>query len=158
MRHEFGIDPADVTVREPLPEEAGRLAMLFDAYRVFYERAPDAHVAARFVERQLDKRVTRFFVACVGGDIVGFVHLLPTMDTLAMRPAWLLEDLYVDRDVRGRGIGSALMRYAENFARETGARRISLTTAHTNVVAQHLYESRGYGHDTTFRTYHRELE
>lgn len=147
---------SEILIREPLDEDLERLAVLFDAYRVFYEQPSDLDGSTRFVRKQLAEGVTRFFVAALGDAVVGFMHLLPLVHTTVMRPSWLLEDLYVDAPLRGRGVGSALLAYAEDFARRTGAGRISLTTAHTNVTAQRVYEAAGYTLDTTFRTYHRK--
>jgi ribosomal protein S18 acetylase RimI-like enzyme len=147
-----------IAVREPLPDDVERLVALFDAYRVFYEQASDVRQSERFVKERLEERVTRFFVATVDGTVGGFVHLLPLFHTTTMRHAWLLEDLFVAPECRGRGAGTALMKYVETFARSTGAARISLTTAHSNVNAQRLYEAMGYRLDTTFRTYHRSID
>ena len=66
---------------------------------------------------------------------------------------WLLNDLYVDEDMRGKGIASKLMEAAESAARESGATRVFLRTAHDNTTAQSLYEGRGYIKDEVFRRY-----
>ena len=71
-----------------------QLAALFDAYRQFYGRAGDAGAARRYVGERL-AGPTRFFVDREGEQLRGFVHLLPSFDTLAMRPMWILEDLFV---------------------------------------------------------------
>ncbi len=70
-----------------------------------------------------------------------------------MTDAWILEDLFVDPNARRCGIGSALLRHTESFARRVGATRLSLATAHTNTQAQRLYEAHGYRLNDTFRTY-----
>ncbi len=138
-------------------DDAGELAALFDAYRTFYERPPDPDGARRFVAARLRDGSTRFFIGRGDGVAAGFVHLLPTVDTLGMRPAWILEDLFVRPEMRRGGLGSALLARAESFARHAGAARISLTTAHGNVAAQRLYAAHGYQLDTEFRTFHRTL-
>ena len=69
---------------------------------------------------------------------------MPSINTVAMRPIWLLEDLYVAPAGRRKGVATALMTYAENFARETGAERLTLATAHDNRRAQSLYKRMGY--------------
>lgn len=134
-----------------------QLAALFDAYRQFYGRAGDAGAARRYVGERL-AGPTRFFVDREGEQLRGFVHLLPSFDTLAMRPMWILEDLFVDPAVRGSGAGSALLRHAETFAREDGASRLTLSTAHTNETAQRLYERHGWVLDREFRYYHRRCD
>lgn len=52
--------------------------------------------------------------------------------------------LYVDPNHRRRGIGAALVRYAEKWARTRGDRQISLQVFQTNQPALNLYQSLGY--------------
>ncbi len=146
-----------VSVLEATLRDVDALAALFDAYRVFYERASDIESSKRFVEERLAKRTTNFFLAARDNKAVGFVHLLPSFDTLAMKRTWLLEDLFVELLQRRSGVGASLLRCAERFAVSTEAARISLTTAHTNAAAQRLYLANGYQRDEVFLTYHRML-
>ena len=143
-------------ISEPTLDDVDGLAALFDAYRRFYGRAGDVSSARRYVQDRLTGP-TRFFVDREGDTVRGFVHLLPSFDTLAMSPMWILEDLFVDPGARGVGIGAALIAHAEQFARKTGASRMTLSTAHTNSPAQRLYERNGWVIDKEFRYYHREV-
>ncbi len=52
--------------------------------------------------------------------------------------------LYVVPEHRRRGIGSALMRHAESWARERGDRRLGLQVFADNAIALHLYKSLGF--------------
>ncbi len=52
--------------------------------------------------------------------------------------------LYVAPEHRRRGIGSALVSLAENWARERGDKQISLQVFTTNKPAVNLYEQLGY--------------
>jgi len=83
---------------------------------------------------------------------------MPSINSVAMRPIWLLEDLYVAPAGRRKGVATALMRHAENFARESGAERLTLATAHDNRRAQSLYMHLGYLKEEHFWYYHRILE
>ncbi len=143
-------------IRAANASDADRLGALFDAYRRFYGRAGDLDAARRYVGEQLGGP-TRFFVDDGGARLRGFVHLLPSFDTLAMRPMWILEDLFVDPAARRAGAGAALLQFAEAFARREGASRLTLSTAHTNAAAQRLYERLGWVLDEDFRYYHRML-
>ena len=144
-------------IRAATVGDVERLGALFDAYRRFYQRDGDAAAARRYVAERLDGP-TRFFVDDDGETVRAFVHLLPSFDTLAMRPAWILEDLFVDPPARRTGAGEALLRFAERFARDGGASRLTLSTAHTNRIAQRLYERLGWVLDQDFRYYHRILD
>lgn len=57
--------------------------------------------------------------------------------------AWL-EDLYVTEDVRGTGLGRALVGYAMERAQERGCGRIQLDVNTANAPAKALYESLGF--------------
>jgi GNAT superfamily N-acetyltransferase len=43
------------------------------------------------------------------------MQLMPSANTLAMRPIWFLEDLYVDVSARGQDIATALLSNAEEL-------------------------------------------
>ncbi len=58
------------------------------------------------------------FVAEVDGSIAGWASVEPRVD------AWWLEDLWVDLDRMGRGVGSRLFRSAADRARAAGAVRL----------------------------------
>jgi ribosomal protein S18 acetylase RimI-like enzyme len=55
-----------------------------------------------------------------------------------------LAELYVVPDLRGRGIGRALMEAAIETARSEGADYMDLGTAETDAAARSLYESLGF--------------
>lgn len=149
----YRIQPADVA-------DVAELGRLFDAYRVFYGAAPEPIKADAFVHGLITHGKTHFFLArqTAGAPLLGFVHLMPSISTVAMRPIWLLEDLFVAPAARQAGVATALMQYAESFARETGAERLTLATAHDNTRAQSLYRQLGYLRDEHFWYYHRILD
>ena len=139
-------------------EHVPELARLFDDYRVFYGEASSPSAALNFVRYQVSKEVTRFFVAKEPkGRLAGFVHLMPSTNTLAMRPIWLLEDLYVEPEFRRQGLAEVLVTHAEAFARQTGAERLTLSTAHNNHPAQSLYRKLGWVREDHFWYFHRLL-
>ena len=67
---------------------------------------------------------------------------------------FVLNDLYVDRAFRQRGIGRQLLDAAVAFARSAGALGLQLETQRTNTVAQALYLEQGWEPDDEFCTYH----
>ncbi len=151
---------ANYTIEAAVVADVPALAGLFDAYRVFYGAASAPARSLAFVDSLITSGNTHFFLAreAAGGPAYGFVHLMPSINTVAMRPIWLLEDLYVAPAGRRKGVATALMRHAENFARESGAERLTLATAHDNRHAQSLYMHLGYLKEEHFWYYHRMLE
>jgi ribosomal protein S18 acetylase RimI-like enzyme len=133
------------------------LTRLYVAYRVFYGEAPEQERAEAFIRDRVTQSSGRYFLAWNDHNAIGFMHLIPSTNTLAMRPIWFLEDLYVDVSARGQGVATSLLSYAEEFARSTGAERLTLATAHDNLAAQHIYKKLGYVREEHFLYFHRLL-
>jgi ribosomal protein S18 acetylase RimI-like enzyme len=156
-----GQNSVDLIRIDPATEsDLDELTQLFEAYRIFYQESPAAKRASVFLRERLLSGVPRYFLARYEDArmAMGFMHMIPGTNTLAMRPMWFLEDLYVDARARRQGVGAALLRYAETFARANGAERITLATAHNNDRAQSLYRSLGYVREEHFLSYHRMLD
>jgi ribosomal protein S18 acetylase RimI-like enzyme len=145
------------TIEPASAADVTELSRLTIAYRVFYGEAPEDERATTFVRDRLTQSSGRYFLARNGDAAVGFMHLMPSTNTLAMRPIWLLEDLYVDVSARSRGVATALLSYAEAFARSNGAERLTLATAHDNKAAQDIYKKLGYLREEHFLYFHRLL-
>ncbi|MBD5635391.1 MAG: GNAT family N-acetyltransferase [Candidatus Eremiobacteraeota bacterium] len=134
------------------------LASLVDAYRVFYGQTSDRKAAYAFVRERFAEHDTLFFVVRGDdGEVLGFAHLLFSLDTISLRRIGILEDIYVLESARGGGLGGALLDAAEAYARERGLARLTLSTAHQNRVAQRLYLAHGYVPDQRFRSFNRFL-
>jgi ribosomal protein S18 acetylase RimI-like enzyme len=142
-------------VRQARPEDADAVAPLFDAYRQFYEQPSDLALARAFIGARLERGESVIFLAERDGRAVGFVQLYPVFSSTAVRPRrlWLLNDLFVAPEARGRGVARSLMERARQLAVETDAAGLELATAHTNTAAQRLYESLGWRRDERFPRY-----
>jgi len=62
----------------------------------------------------------------------------------AMSDEWYVDGIAVDKDMRGKKIGTALLDYLEIMAKENGIRRISLDVIDTNKKAKSLYSRLGF--------------
>lgn len=128
------------------------LAPMFDGYRQFYGQSPDERRARLFLQERLGRGESVVFLAMEGEAPVGFTQLYPSFSSVSTKRVWILNDLFVRPEARGRGIASALLKHAERFAAETGARGLELKTARDN-PAQHLYERMGWQRDEAFHHY-----
>lgn len=130
---------------------------LFDQYRQFYQQPSDLAGARLFLAERLQKADATIFLAVEGEGsrekAIGFLQLYPIFSSTQMKPAWLLNDLFVVASERKMGVGRALMERARQFAMETRACELMLQTAVDNRNAQRLYESLGWRRDTEFLTY-----
>ena len=120
------------------------VARLFDLYRQFYECPPDYNLATRFIKERMENSESDIFLAIDKNTACGFVHLYPSFCSVQAIKIYILYDLYVEADYRNSGLGENLMNRATQWATENNADRLDLLTAHTNKVAQHLYEKLGY--------------
>jgi ribosomal protein S18 acetylase RimI-like enzyme len=131
-----------------------QLAPLFDAYRVFYGQASDVEAARAFLHERFTFGESIVFIAMLGDRAVGFMQLYPMFSSVSLRRMWILNDLYVEADVRGQRVGERLIERAVQLAKESGAKGIQLETAHTNTSGQKLYERLGFEReDLEYRTY-----
>ena len=132
--------------------DLAELHPLVEKYREFYKQ-PENPKTVQFLTDRLENDEAVVFIARIDGNPVGFTMIYPTFSTVSLSAVWLLNDLYVAETSRGQGVANFLMDAAETAAREAGATRIFLRTAHDNTPAQALYESRGWKQDEVFRRY-----
>lgn len=109
------------------------------------EFRPDYEAQRRGLTRIITyPNIGHIFVARHDSQIVGMVNLLYTVSTaLGERVAWL-EDMVVLSDARSQGVGSQLLEYVVEFARQNDCRRLSLLTDADNLHAQRFYRRQGF--------------
>ena len=124
------------------------VAPLFDAYRQFYGQRPDPAAARAFLGERLARDESVIFLAVAeDGEALGFTQLYPSFSSVSVRRLWVLNDLFVRPGGRRGGVGRRLLERAREFAIETGAKGLTLSTAVDNAAAQALYESCGWRED-----------
>jgi GNAT superfamily N-acetyltransferase len=126
---------------------------LFDAYRQFYRQPIEPERVAQFLLDRFEHLESVIFVAFDGIAAIGFTQLYPSFSSGALARIFILNDLFVTQDARGRGAGSALLHAAAEYGRRVGALRLVLSTELTNTTAQSLYEKWGWKRDTAFCSY-----
>lgn len=125
-------DLPDILRLYALPEfDDGRMLALDNARQRFdrLQRYPDYHL----------------YVAEVGGRIVGTFALL-IMEKLNHlgTPSAIIDDVIVETECRGQGIGRAMMEYAKQLARAKGCYKLALSTNVKRAEAHRFYESLGF--------------
>jgi ribosomal protein S18 acetylase RimI-like enzyme len=85
---------------------------------------------------------TVLFVARDGERVVGSLTLVLFRIPTGLR-AWI-EDVVVDGDARGMGVGEALNRAALDEAARRGARTVDLTSRPSREAANRLYQRLGF--------------
>lgn len=143
-----------ITVRQALLSDLDALVPLVDGYRQFYGREGDAAAAREFLLARFDHSESIIFIAFEGGNAVGFTQLYPSFSTVSLARTFILNDLFVDKQGRRKGVGGKLIAAAVNHAKDLGAIRLTLSTAATNEAAQALYQAAGWVRDDKFLVYH----
>jgi ribosomal protein S18 acetylase RimI-like enzyme len=135
-------------------KDVDRVAPLFDQYREFYKERADVEGSRAFLMERLTKNESVVFLA-VDRELgaVGFIQLYPSFSSTSMKRLWILNDLFVLPAARKRGVGDALLRRAEEFAKETNAKGLELETWVNNLPAQRLYEKCGWKRNVEFYQY-----
>lgn len=72
------------------------------------------------------------------GNVVGYIGMY------LMKPEGEITNVAVAKEVRGRGIGAALVATMQQWAEEHGIERIVLEVRVSNAPAIHVYEEKGF--------------
>ncbi|KQU24250.1 acetyltransferase [Bacillus sp. Leaf13] len=133
--------------------ELDSLTELFDLYRVFYEQTSNLEGAREFLKERLTNEESVIFMAFDGDNPIGFVQLYPSFSSVSMMRSWVLNDLFVKGNARKKGFGEKLLKASIAFAKETGAKGVSLETDKDNGNAQKLYEKIGFIRESNYFYY-----
>lgn len=118
---------------------------LWDGYNAFYGRHGPTALAreitrltwARFFDPE---EPVHALVAERARDLVGLAHYLFHRSTTRTEQLCYLNDLFTRQDVRGLGVGRALILAVSARAADAGSRRVYWQTHETNAAAIRLYD------------------
>ena len=125
-------------------EDLDSLALLFDAYRVWYRKPSDLDGSRRFLRERLSKADSEIFLAWRDEIPVGFTQLFPSFSSTRLQRLWILNDLFVHPNYRGQGISKSLIAAAKELSHKTEACGILLETETNNDIGNQLYPSMGF--------------
>jgi GNAT superfamily N-acetyltransferase len=143
---------SDVVVRAVQESDHEAWQRLFHAYREFYEYDEEQDVVDRVWGWIHDEdHEVNALVAEVDGQVVGFAHHREFARPSSGKRGLHLDDLFTQSDVRGQGIGRALITRLGELAQERGFNKVRWITAVDNTTAQRLYDD--LAERTTWLTY-----
>lgn len=149
------------TPRVAAVADASTVARLLDAFNREYDTpTPGPAVLAARLRRLL---ADGDLIAVLAGDPAAAVALLTLRSNVWYEgPVALLDELYVSPQLRGQGLGSALLAAAEAIARQRGGQLLEINVDGDDVDARRFYERHGYtntspGQDEPVFYYYREL-
>jgi len=111
-----------------------------------YEKEPEAAQATPHdIERTIfgDKPYAEVVIGELDGEPRGFALYFYNYSTWLGKPGLFLEDLYVQPEARGSGLGKALLIKLAGIARENGCGRMEWSVLDWNTSAIEFYRSLG---------------
>lgn len=141
------------SIKKAQLEDLDEAAALFNLYRVFYRQEPDLVKATAFLRARFLNNESDIFLVIADGKAVGFVQLYKLYHYTKLQKQWLLSDLFVHPDYRGKGLSVALINRSKQWCEETDACGLLLETEKTNVIGNQLYPRCGFEQDELHNYY-----
>lgn len=137
-----GMHKVSLAEEADIPRLCELLGLLFSQEEDFEPDAVKQSAALLQILRRPE--VGSILVLREGSVILGMVSLLYTISTASGGHAAMLEDMVVQPERRGEGLGTELLLAAVAFARENGCLRITLLSDHANEAAICFYQKYGF--------------
>ncbi|MEM1064254.1 MAG: GNAT family N-acetyltransferase [Pseudomonadota bacterium] len=137
---------AHAAVIRPLTEnDEAAWRRLWSAYLEFYETEVSPVIYATYFKRLLgdDPQDFNCLLAEVDGRPVGLVHFVFHRHGWKIENVCYLQDLYAEPEMRGLGVGRALIEAVYGAADAVGCPSVYWATQHFNHSARRLYDRVG---------------
>lgn len=134
----------DYTIRTAQEKDMASVLELINELARFEKEADAVELTADDLIRDgfKEKPLFHCFVAELEGNIVGMALIYPRYSTWK-GPVIHLEDLIVTKEMRGTGLGTALLNEVVKYGNDLGVKRISWEVIDWNDPAINFYESKG---------------
>ena len=131
-----------VQVRSLEEKDFSQWLVLWNGYLDFYSESLPAGLTELSWQRITDANFNLHGYGAFDGEIlVGIVHYNYQNSTISRYGFVLLEDLFVSSDVRGKGVGRALIDAVKFAAESAGCSRLYWDTDRKNEAARRLYDT-----------------
>jgi GNAT superfamily N-acetyltransferase len=132
----------EITIRPLDALDHAEWRRLWTAYLAFYETTVPEEVYATTWTRLFTagEFEPRGILALVGGKPAGLVHYILHRTCWSVKNNCYLQDLYADPEVRGTGVGRALIEAVYAEADRLGAGAVYWMTQEFNATARQLYD------------------
>ncbi|GAB7530343.1 GNAT family N-acetyltransferase [Pseudomonas sp. 3A(2025)] len=131
----------DILIRPVSANDHAAWLALWQAYLHFYQTELADDVTTSTWQRLLDpQEPTHSALAWQGDTAIGMVNFIFHRSNWSIGDACYLQDLFVDPQQRGGGVGRQLIEYVYARAQEQGSQKVHWLTHETNATAIKLYE------------------
>ena len=133
----------DITIRRAAPQDKPEW---FRMRKTLWPDTPEEYLTYDQDELLSDPTWVVLLTSRTDGRLVGFLeaHLREYGEGCETSPVGYIEGWYVDADMRGRGIGGALVRAAEDWARQKGCTEMASDTWLDNETSIEAHRKLGY--------------
>ncbi|MCW9017095.1 MAG: GNAT family N-acetyltransferase, partial [Kangiellaceae bacterium] len=118
---------------------------------------PAPETSKKFLKRRLTQNDSIILIAFDNFQAAGFCQIYPSFSSVAMKPLWILNDLFVNLSFRQQGVAQQLIEEVESRARNCHIFSIKLATAVDNHQAQKLYQKLGYQKNNSFEHFSKKI-
>jgi len=143
-----------IRIRAAKPEDGPALAPL-SAQLGYPDPAEAIAGRLRGILRRWDHAV--FVAEDESGRLLGWIHIF-IRPLLILVPHAEVGGLVVDEQCRGEGVGQALLKAAESWARSLRLEQVLIRSRESRVQAHAFYETRGYTRLKISHTFMKSLE
>jgi ribosomal protein S18 acetylase RimI-like enzyme len=118
--------------------------LLQQLFSIEQDFKPDATRQERGLRLLIFSQQGAIFVAEVAGKVVGMATIQILISTAEGAQVGLVEDVVVDEQLRGQGIGRMLLAGLEDWANTNGLARLQLLADSSNHPALNFYADQGW--------------
>jgi len=130
--------------------------LLHELFAIEVDFTPDFAAQSEGLRLLIERESTEIFVAEVQDNVVGMCSVQIHVSTAKGREVGVVEDVVIDVDYRGQGLGAALLRRLEEWSVQRGLTRLQLLADKDNHPALGFYRRQGW-HPTNLTSWMKHL-
>ena len=133
-----------ITIRKAIKEDAKHIHRLITELAVYEKLEHEMEASVEDLETSIfDKKQANVIIAELDGSVVGYALYFYSYSTFLAKAGIYLEDLYVEKIHRGKGIGKTLLSELAKVTVENGFGRLEWSVLDWNKPAIDFYKSIG---------------
>ncbi|CAC9477459.1 hypothetical protein [uncultured Gammaproteobacteria bacterium] len=121
-------------------KDIDNLSVLFNQYQKFYGENASLDDSKIFLTNRIINKESIIYCCKNDGNISGFAQIYFSYSSVTMQKIWILNDLFVDQNFRGLGIGEKIISHVIRNASKNKIKSVILETLQDNKIAQNLYK------------------
>jgi GNAT superfamily N-acetyltransferase len=130
-------------IRRADPADAGRIAEMLHAFNTEFDtETPGAEVLEQRLQVLLAEPST--FAVLGGEPAVGVALVTLRPNVWSDGPVALLDEMYVEPEQRGTGVGSAILQHMVEICEQLGVAAIEINVDESDAGAMRFYERHGF--------------